>query len=131
MYFAAGHLASERIRPAGANASVLVRRYGGAMGTAPALMATGELVQILDLFAEDDQLNVYAGELEMRPPATHHQWPAADWRRAAEDGFPGWDTGRDLVPATDYRLGRSLWSVAIQRHHLRIMVDVRFRGRVE
>ena len=26
------------------------------------------LVQILDLLAEDDRLNVYAGELEVRPP---------------------------------------------------------------
>jgi hypothetical protein len=26
------------------------------------------LAQILDLFAEDDRLNVYAGELEVRPP---------------------------------------------------------------
>ena len=25
-------------------------------------------VQVLDLFGEDDQLNVYAGELEVRPP---------------------------------------------------------------
>jgi len=26
------------------------------------------LVQILDLFVEDDRLNVYAGELAVRPP---------------------------------------------------------------
>jgi hypothetical protein len=26
------------------------------------------LAQILELFAEDDQLNVYAGKLEVRPP---------------------------------------------------------------
>jgi len=26
------------------------------------------LSQVLDLFAEDDRLNVYAGELEVRPP---------------------------------------------------------------
>jgi hypothetical protein len=26
------------------------------------------LAQIFDLFAEDSQLNVYAGELEVRPP---------------------------------------------------------------
>jgi hypothetical protein len=28
----------------------------------------GHLSQILDLFAEDDRLNVYTGELEVRPP---------------------------------------------------------------
>jgi hypothetical protein len=26
------------------------------------------LSQVLDLFVEDDQLNIYAGELEVRPP---------------------------------------------------------------
>jgi hypothetical protein len=30
---------------------------------------SARLAQILDLFAEDSQLNVYAGELEVRPPS--------------------------------------------------------------
>jgi hypothetical protein len=35
------------------------------------------LAQIFDLFGEDDQLNVYAGELDVRPPGaptTQSRW---------------------------------------------------------
>jgi hypothetical protein len=34
------------------------------------------LVQILDLLGEDSQLNVYAGELEVRPPGAPTTEPA-------------------------------------------------------
>jgi hypothetical protein len=34
------------------------------------------LAQIFDLFAEDSQLNVYAGELEVRPPGAPTTEPA-------------------------------------------------------
>jgi hypothetical protein len=34
------------------------------------------LTQILDLFVEDDRLNVYAGELEVRPPGAPTTGPA-------------------------------------------------------
>jgi hypothetical protein len=37
------------------------------------------LSHILDLFAEDSQLNVYAGELEVRPPGA----PTFEWETAA------------------------------------------------
>jgi hypothetical protein len=38
-------------------------------------MRPTRLSQILDLFAKDDQLiNVYAGELEMRPPGAPTTW---------------------------------------------------------
>ena len=35
-----------------------------------------DLAQIFDLFAEDDRLNVYAGELEVRPPGAPTTEPA-------------------------------------------------------
>jgi hypothetical protein len=35
------------------------------------------LSHILDLFAEDSQLNVYAGELEVRPPGA----PTIEWEQ--------------------------------------------------
>src|SRR3977135_2269967 len=43
--------------------------YQTKVSTTPSYRSGGDrLVQILDLLAEDDRLNVYAGELEVRPP---------------------------------------------------------------
>jgi hypothetical protein len=39
-----------------------------------------QLVQILDLFAEDDRLNVYAGKLEVRPPRAPTTGPDTEER---------------------------------------------------
>jgi len=36
------------------------------------------LTRILDLFAEDNRLNVYAGKLEVRPPAAPTTSPSAE-----------------------------------------------------
>ena len=44
------------------------------------------LVEILDLFVEDDQLNVYAGELEVRPPGAP-TIPMADMNRRGSAGL--------------------------------------------
>jgi Phytanoyl-CoA dioxygenase (PhyH) len=48
-------------------------------------------VQILDLLAEDDRLNVYAGELEVRPPGaptTRRRTPDTGRGRSLADVFP-------------------------------------------
>jgi hypothetical protein len=39
---------------------------------------------VLDLFAEDDWRNVYAGELEVRPPGAPTTWPDTE-----EHGYLG------------------------------------------
>jgi hypothetical protein len=38
------------------------------------------LARILDLIFEDDRLNVYAGELEVRPPAAPTTGSSVAWR---------------------------------------------------
>jgi len=46
------------------------------------------LVQILDLLAEDSRLNVYAGELEVRPPGAPTTWPGHRWADRLAKAFP-------------------------------------------
>jgi len=54
-------------------------------------MRRARLAQILELIAEDNRLNVYAGELEVRPPGapTTPGMPAAAARPAERRGVLG------------------------------------------
>jgi hypothetical protein len=54
-----------------------VRRASGFVQTPQRLAMSRRLSRILDLFAEDSQLNVYAGELEVRPPGA----PTIEWEQ--------------------------------------------------
>jgi hypothetical protein len=55
------------------------------------------LWQILDLFAEDNRLNVYAGELEVRPPGAPTIQPGTG---ASELGLENLESGWRLHPGS-------------------------------
>jgi hypothetical protein len=65
-----------------------LRRKVSCRGAGPppsvSCLRLSRLAQILDLFAEDGWRNVYAGELEVRPPGA----PTIELKRAAGSG-PG------------------------------------------
>jgi len=46
-------------------------------------MKGAQVAQLLDLLAEDERLNVYAGKLEVRPPAAPTTNPSAESRESS------------------------------------------------